>query len=168
VLFKEERCFIIQLEKEIWKPIVGYEGLYEISNFGRVKSLPRMVKGKFDNLRFQKGSIRKIQVNNRGYNTIRLCKNGIYQQHFIHRLVANAFIPTKDNDLEINHKDENKQNNNVNNLEWVTRKENMNYGTVQSRIHKSYKSERLIHQRKVAQMNNKIRSNLERNNISHK
>lgn len=93
-----------------------------------------MVKGKFNNLRYQKELIRKPQINNRGYCTLRLCKNGKYKQHFIHRLVAEAFIPNDDKTLEINHKDEDKTNNYAFNLEWVTRKENMNYGNTQNKI----------------------------------
>lgn len=121
--------------KEIWKPIVGYEGLYEVSNFGRVKGLERMVKGRYGNLRFQKETMRKIQINNRGYCTVRLCKDGNYKYYFVHRLVAEAFIPNDDKTLEVNHKDEDKLNNYAFNLEWVTRKENMNYGNTQNKIH---------------------------------
>lgn len=121
--------------KEIWKPIVGYEGLYEVSNFGRVKGLERMVKGRYGNLRFQKETMRKIQINNRGYCTVRLCKDGNYKYYFVHRLVAEAFIPNDDKTFEVNHKDEDKLNNYAFNLEWVTRKENMNYGNTQNKIH---------------------------------
>lgn len=118
---------------EIWKPVVGYEGLYEVSNFGRVKGISRMVKGKFNNLRYQKETMRIQQINNRGYCTLRLCKDGKYKQHFVHRLVATAFIPNDDETLEVNHKDEDKTNNYAFNLEWVTRKENMNYGNAKNK-----------------------------------
>ena len=140
---RERRCFIIQNSIEIWKPIIGYEGLYEISNFGRVRNASQ--------------KIIKVQINNRGYYRIRLCKNGKYEQYFIHRLVAITFIPNKDISLEVNHKDENKLNNKVDNLEWVTRKENMNRGTVQDRIHKG---ERLNLQKEIAKNNNEMRSKL--------
>ena len=140
---RERRCFIIQNSIEIWKPIVGYEGLYEVSNFGRVRNASC--------------NIRKIQINNRWYCYLKLCKDGKYKHHFIHRLVAITFIPNDDTSLEINHKDENKLNNHIDNLEWTTRKENMNYGTIQDRIHKR---ERLNLQREIAKKNNEIRSKM--------
>ncbi len=129
-----------------------------------------MVKGKFNNLRYQKGTIRKIQINNRGYCTIRLCKDGIYKQHFIHRLVATAFIPNDDNTLEVNHKDEDKLNNYAFNLEWVTRKENMNYGNTQNKIHnrpicenkyKYSKQNQLRMQRETIRHNREMRENVQ-------
>ncbi|RFZ78320.1 endonuclease [Lacrimispora amygdalina] len=120
--------------KEVWKPIFGYEDLYEISNYGRVKSIERLVKSNNNNFRLQKESIRKPTVNNRGYFSIRLCKNGKYKAQFIHRLVAIAFIDNPNNLPEVNHKDEDKKNNRVENLEWCTRKYNMNYGTVKDKI----------------------------------
>ena len=126
------------MEKEIWRPIKGYENLYEISSRGRIKSVDRYVKGRYGNLRFQKGGIRKTTCNSRGYPAIALCKDGKYKMFNIHRLVAKAFIPNPDNLPEINHKDENKENNCVDNLEWCTRKYNMNYGTTQYRIHNKY------------------------------
>ena len=89
--------------KEVWKPIFGYEDLYEISNYGRVKSIERLVKSNNNNFRLQKESIRKPTVNNRGYFSIRLCKNGRYKAQFIHRLVAIAFIDNPNNLPEVNH-----------------------------------------------------------------
>ena len=127
---------VIQIE-EIWKPIKNYEGLYEVSNLGRIKGVTRYVKGKVG-YRIQKEKIRKCEVSSNGYLHVLLCKNGKYTTHNVHRLVAGAFIPNPDNLPEINHKDENKENNCVDNLEWCTRKYNMNYGTTQSRIHNKY------------------------------
>lgn len=124
--------------KEIWRPIKGYENLYEISNHGRIKGVDRYVKGRYGNLRFQKGHIRKATYNNRGYQAIPLCKDGKYKTFLVHRLVAETFIPNPDNLPEVNHKDENKENNYVDNLEWCTRKYNMNYGITQYRIHNKY------------------------------
>lgn len=135
--------FIIQNSIEIWKPIVDYEGLYEVSNLGRVRNASQ--------------KIRKAQLNNRGYYCLKLCKNGKYEQYFVHQLVAKTFIPNDDDSLEVNHKDENKSNNCADNLEWITRKENMNYGTIQDRIHKR---ERLNLQREIAKRNNELRSKL--------
>ena len=109
---------------EEWKPIEGYEGLYEISNFGRVKSIDRIGHGG----RKLKGRILKQAKNNCGYLVIDLDKHGKRKQFRVHRLVASAFIPNPNNYPIINHKDENKLNNHVNNLEWCTVKYNTNYG----------------------------------------
>ena len=102
---------------EIWKPIKGYEGLYEVSNWGRVKSL------KFGKERILKPSIRH------GYYFVGLSKNGIVKTYQVHRLVAEAFIDNPNNYKEVNHKDENKLNNSVENLEWCDRLYNVRYGT---------------------------------------
>nr|DAO38314.1 MAG TPA: homing endonuclease [Caudoviricetes sp.] len=101
--------------QEIWKDIEGYEGLYQVSNFGRVKSLDRYVL-RNENTLFVKGIVLS-QLNNRGYLTVRLCNSGKYKNYFVHRLVANAFIHNDNNYSEINHIDENKHNNHVDNLE---------------------------------------------------
>lgn len=112
----------IQLKKlektEFWKDIEGYEGLYQISSFGRVKSL-----------KYGKERILKPLVDKDGYLLAILCKEGKTKNHKIHRLVASAFLPNPNNYPCINHKDENKQNNCVDNLEWCTVKYNINYGT---------------------------------------
>ena len=100
---------------EEWKAVPGYEGLYEVSNKGNVRNVRRNKL-----LRLQK---------NQGYIKVWLYKNGIVTGLRVHRLVAQAFIPNPDNLLEVNHKDEDKTNNSVDNLEWCTRKYNVNYGT---------------------------------------
>lgn len=109
--------------EEIWKDIEGYEGLYQISNLGRVKSLKRYSKYK-NSKRFINEKIIKLQKSKNGYLRVELCKNNIKKKYLIHRLVGYAFLNNYDNNLEINHKDGNKQNNNVENLEWITRSEN--------------------------------------------
>ena len=107
---------------EIWKDIKDYEGLYQISNYGRVKSLPRMMKK-----RKCEEIIKTPSVLPKGYLKVSLCKNGEIKYYFIHRLVAEMFIPNPNNLPCVNHKDCNTSNNNVNNLEWVTHKENNSY-----------------------------------------
>ena len=113
--------------QEIWKDIKNYEGLYQISNYGNVRSLDHIRKNG-TNKYMQKGKMLKPQkINN--YLFVRLSKEGKTKQYLIHRLVAIAFLPNKLNYSEINHKDENAFNNNVNNLEWCSHKYNINYGT---------------------------------------
>lgn len=116
---------------EEWKPIEGYEGLYEISNFGRVKRIGRIeyVEGFNGYLRNKKEMILKPKVHNRGYLQISLYKNNKMKNAYIHRLVAQAFIPNPNNYSSVNHKDEEKTNNHVSNLEWCTIAYNDNYGT---------------------------------------
>lgn len=119
---------------EIWKPVVGYEGLYECSNMGRVKSLDRYVPHRYDGeFQFIKGTIRKTKYNNGGYEMITLYKDGKEKTHLVHRLVAQAFIPNPNNLPEVNHKDENTKNNCVDNLEWCNREYNLYYGTRRQR-----------------------------------
>ena len=102
---------------EIWKDINGYEGLYQISNFGNVKSLPRQGA---------KGKILKPSKINIGYLRVGLNKNGKCKRYLIHRLVAEAFLPNPDNKPCIDHINANKTDNRICNLQWVTHKENMN------------------------------------------
>ena len=105
--------------KEIYKDIVSYEDLYEVSDTGLVRN---KVSGK----------ILKPLKNNRGYLHVRLYKDGIGKFKLVHRLVANAFIPNPLNLPEVNHIDENKSNNNVDNLEWCSRQYNIDYSQSQS------------------------------------
>ena len=115
------------MTEEIWRPIVGYEGLYEVSSYGRVRSLDRYVKGK--SYRLHKGKVLSPGKNSRGYLSAVLSYNGKHKAITVHRLVAEAFLPNPDNLPEVNHKDEDKTNNRVENLEWCNHKYNMNYGT---------------------------------------
>ena len=98
-----------------------------ISNFGRIKSLDRTIIYKNGRVSHIKERILNPSNDKDGYNVIILCYNNNKKAYKIHRLVATHFIPNINNLKEINHKDENKQNNNVNNLEWCTRKYNVNY-----------------------------------------
>lgn len=116
--------------EEVWKDIKGYEGLYQISNLGKIKSLGRYYhSGMYNKVKkYQKENIRKTEKLKNGYIKVTLCNNGKLKGYLVHRLVAEAFIPNPSNLLQINHKDENKENNNANNLEWCSSKYNMNYG----------------------------------------
>ena len=119
---------------EIWLPIEGYENLYEVSNLGRVRSLKRTVTNKNGVTQKVPGKILKPGTQQNGYLTVALCKNGISRSFYLHRIVSTAFLPNPDNLPCVNHLDENKQNNSVENLEWCTQKENINYGTRNKRV----------------------------------
>ena len=121
---------------EEWRDVVGFEGLYQVSNLGRVKGLDRLVDTNINNVdkRISKGKLLKPQFNNKGYKRVNLCKNGTFKSVFVHRLVAEAFIPNPNNYPVVNHKDENKQNNCVENLEWCTQKYNMNWNGVMKKV----------------------------------
>lgn len=109
---------------EIWKEITNYEGTYEVSNYGSVKSLSRKV-GHFSGiLRVLKEKLLKPDVDKAGYLLIGLRKDNIQKKFLNHRLVAAAFIPNPSNKLEVNHINGIKSDNRVENLEWVTSSEN--------------------------------------------
>lgn len=123
------------MEQEIWKDIEDYP-IYEVSNIGRIRSIDRIVncsKGK----RTFKGRILSIRKDKKGYCTVNLYKNGRGVPQYVHRLVANAFIPNPNNSPVINHKDENPLNNCIDNLEWCTQKYNCNYGTRKNKLSKA-------------------------------
>lgn len=126
---------------EIWKPIIGYEGRYEVSNLGRVKSLPKSWINYNGSLAKHPEKILKLRLNKRGYARVNLRDGVSSKDRLVHRLVAQAFIPNPLNLPEINHKDENPSNNIVyinldgsidvskSNLEWCTHIYNNQYGT---------------------------------------
>lgn len=116
---------------EIWKDINGYEGLYQVSNLGRVKSFSKTVNNYPNCTRVLPEKIRIGGVNKAlGYRMLSLSKDGKTKQFFVHRLVAEAFVPNPNNYPMVNHKDEDKTNNNSSNLEWCTAKYNMAYSNV--------------------------------------
>lgn len=116
----------MEAEKEEWRDIEGYIGLYQVSTWGRVKSLNYNKTGK--------ERILKLRDNGRGYLFVSLCKDGKSKQYYIHRLIACAFIPNPHGYNEINHLDECKSNNFVENLEWCSKSHNVNYGTRNKRM----------------------------------
>lgn len=110
--------------KEIWKDIKGYENIYQVSNLGRIKTLDKYVNCLYGQKRLIKEKIIKTFKNNNGYFITSLYVNSKSKKFLVHRLVAEAFIPNPDNKPQINHIDGNKENNCVDNLEWVTQSEN--------------------------------------------
>ena len=123
--------------EEVWLDIPSYEGLYQCSNLGRVKSLDRKVLST-KKVTFEKvlrGGIRK-QQDRVGYKVVTLFKNGNRKTHYVHRLVAKAFIPNPNNYSMVNHIDESRTNNCVENLEWCTHQENLTHGTALARKNK--------------------------------
>ena len=119
--------------REIFKPVKEFEGLYSVSNFGNVKRESTKAKLGTGNYAREEHLI-KQRKNNKGYLMVDLYKDGIRSQILVHRLVAQAFVPNPYSYTIVNHKDENKENNCADNLEWCTQKYNMNYGTVQKKI----------------------------------
>lgn len=128
------------MENEIWKDVKGFENLYQVSNLGRVKSLERVVNGRWGKYSV-KSKLLTNYVSKSGYIVVSLSKDGKVSYKKVHRLVANAFIPNPDNLPQVNHKDEVKTNNTVilnedgsvdfdkSNLEWCTPTYNLNYGS---------------------------------------
>ena len=112
------------MKTETWKPIADYVGLYEVSNKGRVRNL-------------KTGRILKHGNNGRGYLFVGLYKNGAVKYHYLHRLVALTFIPNPNKLPEVNHKDEIRTNNKLDNLEWISHRDNSNYGKRNERVSKS-------------------------------
>ena len=127
---------------EEWRPVVGYEGYYEVSNYGNVRSVPR-----FRN----KGTLLKPSLDSHGYFMADLWKNNQRKKIGVHRLVGMAFIPNPENLPYINHKDENPKNNFIGNLEWCTHEYNLNYGTCRARM--SEKAKISNHLRPLQQYN---------------
>lgn len=120
---------------EEWKDVIGYEGKYQVTATGRIRTLNFKGTGLTKEL---------FPIKNRwGYLTIQLYKDGRYHHYGIHRLVALAFIPNPDNLPQVNHKDEDKTNNNVDNLEWCTAKYNSNYGTKNQRVNETKRKNKL-------------------------
>ena len=118
--------------REIWKDVKDFEGIYQISNLGNFKSVDRINihKDRWGNsIKYKiKGKPKRYSLNNKGYCVIQLYKNGKTKHYLLYRLVAEAFIPNPNNLPEVNHKDENKLNNCIDNLHWCTRIYNNTYG----------------------------------------
>ena len=124
---------------EVWKDIEGYEGLYQVSNFGQVKSLPRTIIYKDGRKRIFPEKILKPSKNKNDYLIVKISKNDKQESFYIHQLVAQMFLKNPQNYSCVNHKDENKQNNHVDNLEFCSYSYNNSYGTKPERLSDSLK-----------------------------
>lgn len=116
---------------DIWKPASGLENYYEVSNLGKIRSIKRKIKNWPSGTRTVGGRVLKCCINSSGYKVFALPKkklvNGKVKHVFLHRYVASTFIPNTENKPYINHIDGDKQNNNIDNLEWCTHQENMSH-----------------------------------------
>lgn len=133
-----ELCFGVEhvesLEGEEWKPVVGYEGYYRVSNKGRLLAERRYFERKNGVRQFCKEQIVAARsLINTGYYTVNLIKDGCFKHFLVHRLVAEHFVDNPFGYPFVNHKDENKRNNSADNLEWCDASYNQRYGTVQER-----------------------------------
>lgn len=117
--------------EEVWKTVPGYENIFEVSNFGQVRSLNRIVKTCYNSHRVVATKLRKQSINKNGYKRINAGNKRIV---LVHRMVALAFIPNPENKPFINHIDANPSNNVVTNLEWCTHKENMHHAIKLGRL----------------------------------
>ena len=132
---------------ETWRPVVGYEGLYEVSDFGDVRSLNYLHTGKT--------RVLKLIKEKKGYLLVNLYKEGKMKMYKAHRLVAQAFIDNPDNLPEVNHIDEDKTNNRVSNLEWCNHIYNSNHGTRNQRIAETQKGSKRPYMSEVQRNNPK-------------
>ena len=122
---------------EVWRDVKGYEGLYQVSSDGRVKSLERTYIDKIGRERYVKERILKPVIDRYGYLLVSLYAGGKQKNHTVHRLVCEAFHENPDYKPQVNHINEIKTDNRASNLEWATARENSNFGTRNERLGKA-------------------------------
>ena len=130
--FLLQRIYESEVNKmEEWKiiEVPEFQGNYEVSSLGRIRTIPHECVDKLGRKRWVTECIKATRLNPKGYKMINVRYNGKHYTFRVHRIVAQTFIPNPDNLPEVNHKDENKQNNSVENLEWCTHQYNSAYGT---------------------------------------
>ena len=145
-------------DAERWKPVVGFEGLYEVSDHGRVRSVDRYLPGTSGSLRFVGGRILYQATDKHGYKRVGLYKEGKERRCQVHRLVASAFCTKTEGVNVVNHVDSNPSNNLWSNLEWTTQKGNVHHAILQGRmdnskhLHKAVEAARELKSRAVVRM----------------
>lgn len=149
---------------EVWKDIPGYEGWYQVSNLGRVRSLDRVIEqwSRYGHTihRDIKGQFLTPTDNGYGYMIVGLATNQIRRNYYVHQLVAEAFIPNPEGKSEVNHKDYDKTNNAASNLEWVTRLENVHYSQHRMRKPRNKCRPTNTGEKYISMKNGKFRLNL--------
>lgn len=135
---------------EVWKDVKDYEGIFQVSNLGRVKSMSRLITYKDGRSYTSKEKLMSPVLNGDGYPITHFKVGGEGRSVRVHRLVAQAFIENPNNYSEVNHIDEDKTNNHCDNLEWCTRKENMNHGTIKERTRNHPNIVKRLEESKVA------------------
>ena len=138
--------------EEIWKPITGYEGYYEISNFGNIKSLDRILQ-QGDHSIIKKGTQKKFYISKKGYPVVTLCKNGKRVGKYLHILLAKTFIPNPENKPYVDHINTNKIDYRLENLRWVTAKENSNNSLTKQHLKNDANNKRGIIKRLLSRKN---------------
>jgi hypothetical protein len=119
------------MKLEIWKPYI--EGYYECSTFGRIRSVTRIINSRHNTPALRKGRVCKLVKDTKGYLVIRICIANIQKTVRVHRIIAEVFIPNPENKPTVNHKDLDRTNNNVENLEWATVSENIKHSQTKGR-----------------------------------
>jgi hypothetical protein len=142
--------FFIVMEKEIWKPVVGYEGVYEVSNKGRIKSVERIVDAKNHKIH-KRESIRNLKIHN-GYYYITLSKNSKNETLAVHRIVAMAFLDKPNEKNHIDHINTNRLDNRVENLKWCTRLENARNPITRQNVILAHKNESYLKKAQMAKI----------------
>lgn len=141
----------MDMRKEFWKEIPNFEGFYEASNLGRIRSMSRQIKTRPHGrwyLRTIKSTLLKEAENGFGYKVVGLCKKGVVRHYKVQRLIASAFIPNPDKKSDTNHKSGDKGDNSVKNLEWVTRGENHKHA-FRMGLRRRPKGKRKLNEKKV-------------------
>ena len=169
IIQEKKECFFCGRKdeniNEVWKDIKGYEGLYQISNLGRVRRLKMWAGNKYSNKWCYDVKILKPNSNGKGYLTVGLCKKKIRKNHYIHRLVATHFLNGYQNGYVVHHKDHNVANNAYYNLEWCSQKENIKHSIDNMKIMHNTKLPKETNEKYIRLRHNKFELNINKKYI---